>query len=107
MSLDQENTVDAVGIEPATEYVVLTITDAWGWDDETAHLLALQKKLNAYFDFVSSGQLLQAYPKATGRRVRIDVIGKYRIPESASAFFEQAKSVAARIGSDLMARNIE
>jgi hypothetical protein len=34
------------------------------WSDEWQHLLALQAKLNAYFDFVQSGQIFEVRPEA-------------------------------------------
>lgn len=106
MPLDQENTVDAVGIETATDVVALTIADSWTWEDETAHLLALQKKLNAYFDFVSGGQLVESYPKAKGRKVRIDIIGRYPLPVSALDFLRKAQQVAASRGIDVATKTI-
>jgi len=107
MSLDQENTVDAVGIEAATEMVVLSIVDSWAWEDETAHLLALQKKLNAYFDFVSGGQLQESYPKAKGRKVRIDIIGKYPFPAGSLDFVGKAQQVAASRGIDVVVKTVD
>ena len=107
MSLDKVNEVDAVGIETDSDRVVLTIVDSWDWNDEMAHLLALQAKLNAYFDFISSGQLLEAYPKALRRRPCIDVIGKHPSPASATAFLDKAKTVASRLGIDISTRQVD
>jgi hypothetical protein len=67
MPLEDTGKVDAISTEPATGSVVLTIFNAWEWSDERAHLLALQAKLNAYFDFIQSGQIREAYPSTEGR----------------------------------------
>src|ERR1700681_2135590 len=67
MSLDNLEVVDAVGTEKDGGTIVLTIFDAWDWDDRREHLLALQAKLNSYFAFVESGQIYEAYPSAAGR----------------------------------------
>lgn len=91
MSLDQQSTVDALGIETITNAVVLTIIDSWDWENQDLHLAALQKKLDAYINFISSGQLLDACPKARGRRVRIDVIGRYPVPKETIGFFREVE----------------
>ncbi|PWU17391.1 MAG: hypothetical protein C5B50_11435 [Verrucomicrobia bacterium] len=77
MGLDNPKTVDAAGIEKETEFAVLTIADSWDWEDERQHLEALQTKLNAYFNFIESGQIRHSYPEAAGRKVVIEIVGKY------------------------------
>jgi len=77
MPLDDTKVVDYVGIEDATGKVILTIADAWDWEDVHAHLVALQAKLNAYIAFMEEGELVEAYPQAVGREVAIDVITKF------------------------------
>jgi hypothetical protein len=57
MSLDNLEVVDVVGTERDGGTIVLTILDAWDWDDQRGHLLALRAKLNAYFGFVESGKI--------------------------------------------------
>jgi hypothetical protein len=57
MSLDNLEVVDVVGTERDSGTIVLTILDAWDWDDQRGHLLALRAKLNAYFGFVESGKI--------------------------------------------------
>ena len=85
MSLDNLEAVDAVGTEKDSGTVVLTIFDAWDWDDQTRHLMALQAKLNAYFGFVESGQIYEAYPAAAGKALRLDVISRYPLADEALA----------------------
>jgi len=89
-----------VGIDEATGEVVLTLLDALLWDD-SKHLKLLQDKLNAYFNFIESKQLLAEYPDAVGRSIRIDVICRYDIPASASDFFSQAHTVARQLDAVL------
>src|SRR5262249_12445616 len=98
MSLEQTEVIDAVGIEKATGFVVLTITDAWDWNDERSHLLALQAKMNAYFKFVESGQIWESYPKAVGRQVVIDVVVKFPLPQIAIDFLKRASDACADLG---------
>ena len=90
MALDKPDVVDAAGVEKDTGYAVLTIADSWDWADEHKHLLALQAKLNAYFNFVESGQIWESYPDAVGRQVVIDVIGKFPISEAGLNLLKRA-----------------
>jgi hypothetical protein len=104
MSLDQENAVDAIGMEIATNCVVLSIVDPWSWDDQAAHLLALQAKLNAYLAFIANGELIEIYPNAAGKHVRIEIISRYPLPEIAERFLAGARRVAAEVGIDVKQR---
>ena len=97
MSVDNAGVVDAIGVEPATGFVVLAIHDDLDWTDEVAHLRALQDKLNAYFAFVQTGELNVAYPDAVGRPVRIDILGRHLFPEHRRDFLDAAAITAARI----------
>lgn len=97
MSLDDLESVDAVGTEAGGDTIVLTIIDSWDWGDERGHLLAWQGKLNAYFEFVESGQIYEDYPDAKGRSVCIDIITKYPLPSIAAAFLEKASKTAAQL----------
>jgi hypothetical protein len=98
MSLDNVEVVDATGTERDSGTVVLTIFDAWDWDDQRRHLLALQAKLNAYFGFVESGQIYEADPAAAGRALRIDVVSRYPMPDAALTLLEKAATVASQLG---------
>jgi len=97
MSLDNAEIVDAVGTATEDGTVVLSIIDGWDWNNEQRHLLALQEKLNAYFGFVESGQIYEAYPEASGQALRIDVVSKFPIPEAGLAFLKKASAVAAQL----------
>jgi len=98
MSLEQTNTVDAIGIEKGTENVILTITDSLDWSSEHDHLLLLQEKLNAYLCFVESGEIKETYPQAHGRSVVIQVITQYPIPETVLPFFQRAMTAVEQAG---------
>jgi hypothetical protein len=101
MGLEIARVVDAVGTEPATGSVVLSVLDSWDWSDEHGHLLALQDKLNSYFEFIESSQIYEAYPTANGRPLRIDIICRCELPMAAATFFEKAKVSAQELGVSL------
>jgi hypothetical protein len=73
MSVNDPSVVDVVGIDKVSDEVVLTIADAWDWEDCNEHLLLLQEKINRYIGFIEQ-ELIAAYPNAEGRPVRIDVL---------------------------------
>jgi|SRR5437016_2466958 len=107
MGLDKPDIVDAVGIENATGSAVLTIADSWDWNDERAHLLALQAKLNAYFKFIESGQMLNSYPEAAGRNVVIDVVARFPIPKIGVDLLEHASDTYAGLGVAIRTRRYD
>ncbi len=97
MSLSNTKIIDAIGIEIGTGRAILTIADDWDWIDEHNHLVALQAKINSYFEFVESGQILDEYPDARGRQLVIDIIGRFPLPETAITFLKKAETVASEI----------
>jgi len=104
MSLENIETVDAVGTEKGTNTVVLSIMDSWNWEDQERHLIALQDKLNAYFGFVESGQIYEAYPQATGKSLRIDIVSRYPMPEAGRGFLAKAADVASKLNLTITQR---
>ncbi|MFZ6773753.1 DUF6572 domain-containing protein [Undibacterium sp. SXout7W] len=98
MSLENSEVVDAIGLEKASDTIVLSIVDSWDWNDERGHLMALQEKLNAYFGFVESGQIYESYPDANSKALRIDVVGRYTIPAAGISFLEKASATASELG---------
>ncbi len=96
MSLDNPGVVDALGVDHSTLRPVLTLADSWDWSCEHEHLLALQAKLNKYFEFVESGQILEICPGATNRQVIIDIVTRFPLPIAAQEFLKKAEMVAAQ-----------
>lgn len=105
--MNDSSSVDAIGIETATGFVVLTILDSLNWVDQPEHLRRLQAKLNAYVNFVESGEIWEAYPQAAQRKVVIDVVGKHPIPQSSAEFFRQVATICEEHGIELRTRHCE
>jgi hypothetical protein len=97
MSLEKADVIDAIGIDKDGSAVVLSIIDGWDWSDERPHLLALQAKLNAYFDFVQSGQIFEVRPEALRKNIRIDLLTPHPLPESAQRFLSIASNAAEKL----------
>ena len=104
MSLDNVQAIDAIGVDNATGAVVLSIIDYWDWSDERPHLVALQEKLNAYFEFVESGQVLQSYPDATGRKLCIDLIMRHPLADAGVSLLEKATTIAKQLDIAITSR---
>jgi len=61
----------------------------------------LQEKVKNYLEFIESGQLVDAYPSANGKKVAIDAFCMFRPTDEAIALFEKAKAVAKEYGVTL------
>jgi hypothetical protein len=57
MSLDSLDSIAAPGTDRITGEIVLTVVDWWDGNDEHAHRLSLEARLNAYLAFVESEQI--------------------------------------------------
>jgi hypothetical protein len=98
MSIDDLNVVDAISLDPHG-VVNLTIFDAWDWVDEGRHLLAIQEKMNTYFNFIQSGQLLEAYPDAAGKKILINLIMSDEVPPQALELLRRADALAMKLNA--------
>jgi hypothetical protein len=98
MALEDENAIDAAGIEKATGSIFLTIADAWDWQDEQEHLKALQQKFNSYLRFIDTGELLDTFPVAAFRPVIIDLISRFPLSTGGNEFLKHVAEVCEQHG---------
>jgi hypothetical protein len=99
MSVSEPDVVDVISTDRESGKVVLTVSDHLGWGDEAdEHVAALQAKLEHYVDFIKSGQIYDAYPKAAARQSVIEVV--HMIPPDArgEAWLESARAQLAAAG---------
>jgi hypothetical protein len=102
MSIEQTNTVDFVTIDKGSGDALLTISDHLPWDEnQSEHLELLQSKLNSYLRFIESGELVREFPQLTGRKVVINLIGKFPLSEQASLFISNASVALSNAGFKL------
>ncbi|MFL5321635.1 MAG: DUF6572 domain-containing protein [Myxococcaceae bacterium] len=92
MSIEQPETIDAIGIETGTGLVVLTLIDPFDWSSPETHLQMLQAKLNTYLRYEERGDLYLRYPDAKGRRVVFHLVARHAIPSEVSGFFDKVRS---------------
>lgn len=98
MPIDDLSAVDAISVDPHG-VVNLTIFDAWDWTDEGGHLFVMQEKINLYLYFIQSGQLLEAYPDAAGRKILIDLRTADPIPPQGLELLRRADALAMRLNA--------
>lgn len=90
MAIDNPEIVDVVSVDHRYGCVVLDISDHYDWTNEQEHLKMLQKKVNAYVQFIKSGQLVDVYPDALGKSPVIHVACYYSPSHTAKTFFDEA-----------------
>jgi hypothetical protein len=102
MTVEDVDKIDFVTGERKTGDMVLTISDHLDWDENAGeHLLVLQKKLNTYLEFIESGQIYAKVPQAVGRKIVIQVMGKFPLSEEASRFYRLAGKAIEEYGHSL------
>ena len=106
MRLSDPETVDYLGIEKETGWVVLTLVDDCDWSDETRHLALLQTKLNRYFDFIDSGEVYEQLVRITGRAVahatpvKISILAKHEPAGEGGRFLGSAPAPPGQARAD-------
>jgi Family of unknown function (DUF6572) len=105
MTVEQTEQIDFATLDHRSGELWLTVSDHLPWDvDEGAHLTLLQNKLNAYPRFIESGELLSKIPEAKGRRIVIDLTGRFPLSEPAEEFFRKAQLAIENAGFGLQFR---
>ncbi len=108
MSIEQTDTVDFIGVNEPENEVVLTISDHLEWGTDAGnHLLLLQDKINTYLSFIESGELLESYPDANGRKAVINIVGQYPLNQEAENFIGQVKPIVSNAGMSLRFEEFE
>lgn len=97
MSIEQSDKIDFISTTKSGK-VQLTISDHLEWNDEEMHLLILQKKINAYLDFIQSEQIFEDYPNAKNRKLKIFVSMKYEPTENSLQTLENFKNFISEQG---------
>jgi hypothetical protein len=81
--------------------VVLTVSDHLDWDDESNHLLLLEKKLNRYLAFIESGEVFEHVDVARSAPIQVNVVAKFDPPLRAREFLGHARTKFAEAGFSL------
>lgn len=106
MTIEDAGVVDIVGTDRQTGAVVLTISDHLDWRDGASHLATLQDKINAYLQFIESGELEQSYPNAKDREVRIELVSKHEPSSEGEEFLRKAEAILTGAGIGFRQRTL-
>jgi len=100
MSIDQTHTIDFATVDKASNDLWLSISDHLPWDgsSESAHLVLLQNKLNAYLSFIESGEVYRKLPEAKGRSIVVNLVGKFPLSQNGDHFFKKAQAAIEGAG---------
>jgi len=73
MPLQHTHIIDFIAHDPATDEVVLGMTELRPWDGSDLRVFQLQEKVNAYLSFALDGEMLEHYPQFAGKNVRLQL----------------------------------
>ncbi len=90
--------IDVVAQRPGSDEYVLVMLESREWDGSTERLAQIQDKINAYLEYVNSGQFCWMYPDATGRPVHIELRCSYEPDPNTVRFIDDARSYLAEHG---------
>ncbi len=98
MTIEQTDKIDFIGTLPNDLGVELTISDHLEWDGENKKLVLIQNKLNAYLEFIESGQIYIEYPDAKGKDLFISLVSKHSSNQEGKNFLSQVAKVTSEYG---------
>jgi len=105
VSVEDRDQVDFVSLSEGRNTVKLTVSDHLDWSSPEEHLRLLQEKIYRYVDFVESGELWRAYPKAIGRKmIVIQIVLAHAPLPTAENFFRDIGDYISQFGMDLDVR---
>jgi len=91
MSIAETDKIDGLGVSKQdNKILILLLTDHFIWDDEEAHIWALEDKINAYAGFIESKQYERVYPNRMFEEFVIQICFLYPYPESCEQFLKTA-----------------
>ena len=73
MALQHPNVIDLIAQDPATNVVVLGMTEPRPWDGSDRRIFELQEKVNAYLSFALDGEMTTNFPQFSDKIVRLQL----------------------------------
>lgn len=73
MPLQHAHVIDLIAHDPATNFVVLGMTEPRPWDGSDRRVFELQEKVNAYLSFALDGEMEQNFPQCAGKTLRLQL----------------------------------
>lgn len=97
MPVDNIDVIDFASIDNA-ENAVLTISDHLNWSDSPNHCYILQNKINSYLTAIENGSFFNQYPKATGRKIVIEILFKHQPGPQEIIFLNEVTGILTAAG---------
>lgn len=104
MSVLDYDKIDAIA-EDKDQNVVLLLADHLDWEREYEHLKILQNKVNAYIQFVESGQIWEIRPKCKGNKVIFDIRFKHSVTTNCLKLINNITEVVKPLNIELCITN--
>ncbi len=103
MSVLETDVIDYIYLDDEDEIPVLVVSDPLTWrpPEDQHHLRALREKLNAQIAFVETGQLNGVWPSYSGGPVRVQVVARCALTDTASHFYGVAREIMTDANIDL------
>lgn len=101
-NIEDISKLDDIGISKKTGEVILKIYDHLEWNDETNHIILLQKKINNYLDFLDDGDVYEMYPLAKNKNFIISISFLYIPTTNALKFLDTASKTIDDAGYKLV-----
>jgi len=101
MPIGNPDIIDLIGLSKQGNEVSMVISDHLDWQDFDTHCGILQTKLNRYIDVVESGEIYEIKKEALGRKIVIEVFGKYPLPPEAAQFYRQVNDILTDIDLEM------
>jgi hypothetical protein len=103
MSVLETDVIDYIYLDDEDDIPVLVVSDPLTWRPPEAeqHLRALREKLNAQIAFVETGQLTGVWPDYDGGPVRVQVMARCALTDTANAFYGVAREIMTKANIDL------
>lgn len=71
--VEHAHVIDLIADDSKTGEVVLIMLEERPWDGAEVRLFQLQEKINAYLAFALDGEMAEAYPQFSGRKIRLQL----------------------------------
>ena len=103
MSVLETDLVDYIYLDDESETPVIVVTDPLTSrpPEDEAHLDALREKLNSQIAFIETGQIKSVWPAFKGGLVRVEVIARCALTDTAERFYDLARKTMTGANMDL------
>ena len=103
MSVLETDLIDYIYLDDESDTCVLVVNDPLTWraPEDQRHIDVLRNKLNAQIEFVETGQIRGVWPAYDGGVVRVEVVARCPLTQSAGEFYGLARDVMEQANMDL------